>query len=207
MGYPCLRTKGPAFAIVTLALSQALRIIAYVLDGVTGGGNGLSLSPVASLTTIYYALAAAAAAMIAASIFIDRSTFGLHLKAIRDDEVAAEAIGIPTTRQKLRAFVLSAVAPGYCGGLYAVYLNYIHPEEVFSLRINVTMVVMVLLGGGGTVFGPVLGALLLFGVSEILWAKFPLLHQLVFGLLLMGLVVLLPNGILGGRRRAASASG
>jgi branched-chain amino acid transport system permease protein len=202
IGFASLRIKGPAFAIVTLAASQALRILVYIFAGWTGGGSGLSLPPIPSLVPIYASFAVAAALALVATWQIARSQFGLHLKAIRDDELAAEAIGIDTAREKLKAFVLSTFLPGFCGAVYASYLSYVHPEEVFSLRINVSMIVMALLGGAGTVFGPVVGALLVFGVSELLWARFPVLHQLAFGVALMALVLFLPGGLMGQLKRA-----
>ena len=201
VGYPSLRVKGPAFVIITLAFSQALRVAVYIFEGVTGGGQGLSLASGKSLDPVYFAFAMAAMIAIGGSWLIDRSMFGQRLRAIRDDEFAAEAIGINTRTEKLKAFVLSALMPGFCGGVYAWYLSYVHPEEAFSLHRNLAMVVMVLLGGAGTVLGPVVGAALVFLVSEALWAKFPLAHELIFGLALMALVLFAPDGLAGLWRR------
>ena len=201
VGYPSLRVKGPAFVIITLAFSQALRVAVYIFEGITGGGQGMSLSAGKSLEPVYLTFAAAAAVGLAGTWLIDRSGFGQRLRAIRDDEFAAEAIGIDTRAEKLKAFVLSALLPGFCGGVYAWYLSYVHPEESFSLHRNLAMIVMVLLGGAGTVFGPVAGAALVFLVSEALWAKFPLVHELVFGLALMALVLFAPDGLAGIVRR------
>lgn len=204
IGWPSLRFKGPSFAIITLAFSQALRILVYLFDGHTGGGQGLSLPPIGSLVPVYAAFAVAMAAVLVLTMAIDRSTFGMHLRAIRDDELAAEAIGIDTTTAKLKAFILSALFPGFCGGVYAWYLSYIHPEDVFSLHINVSMIVMALLGGAGTVLGPVIGAICIVFVSEGLWAQFPVLHQLIFGLAIVALVLFMPDGIIGEIRRRMS---
>lgn len=197
IGFASLRVKGPAFVIITLALAQALRISVHIFDEWTGGASGLSLPPTQSLAEAYFAFLGASAIAIGAMLYIDRSAFGRRLKAIRDDEFAAEAIGVNTRVEKLKAFVLSAVLPGFCGGIYAWYLGYINPEEAFSQRINVSMIVMVLLGGAGTVFGPVIGAILVFAVSEALWAQFPALHQLVFGLILAAFVLFAPDGLMG----------
>lgn len=204
-GYPALRIKGPAFAIVTLALAQALRILVYIFDGWTGGGHGKSLTPADSLVPAYFALAIAAVIAIAGTRLIERSAFGRELVAIRDDETGAEAIGIDTAAAKLKAFALSALLPGFCGAIYAWYLSYVHPEESFSLRINISMIVMALLGGAGTVAGPVIGAAIVFLVSELLWARFPVLHQLIFGLLVIVLVLAIPDGIVGTWRRRHAA--
>jgi len=206
VGYPSLRVKGPAFVILTLAFSQTLRIASHIFDTWTHGASGISLPSKQSLDHVYFAFAGAALTAIVTTWWIDRSAFGRRLKAIRDDEFAAEAIGIATQAEKMKAFVLSAVLPGFCGAVYAWYLGYVNPEEAFSLRINVSMIVMALLGGAGTVLGPVLGAVLVFLVSEALWARFPELHQLAFGAALMALVLFVPDGIVGLlRRRLAKA--
>jgi branched-chain amino acid transport system permease protein len=201
VGWPSLRFKGPTFAILTLAFSQALRILTYLFGEHTGGGQGISLPPIGSLVPVYAAFAISMASILVLTMAIDRSTFGLYLRAIKDDELAAEAIGINTTVAKLKAFVMSAAFPGFCGGVYAWYLSYVHPEDVFSLRININMIVMALLGGAGTVLGPVIGAACLVLVSEALWAQFPVLHQLIFGLAIIALVLFMPDGIVGEIRR------
>ena len=125
------------------------------------------------------------------------SRFGLRLMTIREDEVAAEAMGIDTFRYKLYAFLLSAVAPGIAGGLAARDQGYIEPISVFPLATTITMIVMVLFGGKGTIWGPVLGAVILFAFQEIVWAKFIYLHQLLFGAIIVVVVLLMPRGILG----------
>jgi len=116
---------------------------------------------------------------------------------IREDEVAAEAMGIDTARHKLYAFLLSAVGPGIVGGLAARDQGYIEPISVFPLATTITMIVMVLFGGKGTVWGPVLGAVVLFVSQEIVWARFPYVHQLLFGAIIVAVVLLMPRGVLG----------
>ena len=128
---PCLRLRGTAFAIVMLAFSQVMRLLAYLLEDYTGAGLGIALPAKEDLHAIYYAFAGIAAAALAISLWIDRSTFGLHLMAIRDDELSAETVGIDTRAEKFKAFLLSAAIPGLCGGLYVWYLGYVHPEEAF----------------------------------------------------------------------------
>ena len=201
IAYPCLRLRGIAFAIVMLAFSQVMRLLAYIFEPYTNAGMGITLPGKDTLFSIYYSFAAIAAVTLALSLWVDRSTFGLHLKAIRDDELSAESIGIDTQTEKLKAFLLSAVIPGLCGGLYIWYLGYAHPEEAFSLRINTSMIVMALLGGSGTVAGPVIGAFVLFVLSEFLWAKYPVFHFLFYGALILGLMLFLPDGLVGLWRR------
>ncbi|MBI4627320.1 MAG: branched-chain amino acid ABC transporter permease, partial [Candidatus Rokubacteria bacterium] len=97
----------------------------------------------------------------------------------------------------LYAFLLSAAAPGIVGGLSARDQGYIEPISVFPLATTITMIVMALFGGKGTVWGPVLGAIVLFVSQEIVWARFPYVHQLLFGAIIAAVVLLMPRGVLG----------
>ena len=197
IGYPCLRLKGPYFAIAMLGLNEVLRALVSYFEGVTGGGFGLSLPTLQASVPIYYVMGLTAAAVTALTYLIITSRFGLRLMTIREDEVAAEAMGIDTARHKLYAFLLSAVGPGIVGGLTARDQGYIEPISVFPLVTTITMIVMVLFGGKGTVWGPVLGAVALFIFQELVWARFLYLHQLLFGTIIVAVVLLMPRGVLG----------
>jgi len=197
IGWPCLRLKGPYFAIAMLGLNEVLRVIASYYEGLTGGGNGLSLPTLYASVEIYYAMGLVAAAVTLVAYVILTSRFGLRLMTIREDEVAAEAMGIDTLRYKLYAFLLSAIGPGIVGGLSARDQGYIEPISVFPLIMTITMIVMVLFGGKGTIWGPVLGATVLFAFQEAVWARFIYLHQLLFGAIIVAVVLLMPRGILG----------
>jgi len=197
IGWPCLRLKGPYFAIAMLGLNEVLRVIVSYYEGLTGGGNGLSLPTLHASVPIYYAMGLVALLVTGLTYVIVTSRFGLRLMTIREDEVAAEAMGIDTFRYKLYAFLLSAVAPGIVGGLAARDQGYIEPTSVFPLITTITMIVMALFGGKGTIWGPVLGAVLLFTFQELVWARFIYLHQLLFGAIIVGVVLLMPRGILG----------
>ena len=197
IGWPCLRLKGPYFAIAMLGLNEVLRVAVSYYEGLTGGGSGLSLPTLYASVEIYYVMGVLALAVTALTYVIITSRFGLRLMTIREDEVAAEAMGIDTFRYKLYAFLLSAVGPGIAGGLAARDQGYIEPMSVFPLITTITMIVMVLFGGKGTIWGPVLGAVLLFTFQEIVWARFIYLHQLFFGGIIVAVVLLMPRGILG----------
>lgn len=197
IGWPCLRLKGPYFAIAMLGLNEVLRVAVSYFEGLTGGGNGLSLPALYASVPIYYAMGLVALAVTALAYVIVTSRFGLRLMTIREDEVAAEAMGIDTFRYKLYAFLLSACAPGIVGGLAARDQSYIEPVAVFPLIMTITMIVMVLFGGKGTIWGPVLGAVLLFTLQEMIWARFIYVHQLLFGAIIVAVVLLMPRGILG----------
>jgi branched-chain amino acid transport system permease protein len=180
-----------------LGLNEVLRVAVSYYEGLTGGGNGLSLPTLHASVPIYYVMGLVAAGVTLLTYVIITSRFGLRLMTIREDEVAAEAMGIDTFRYKLYAFLLSAVAPGIAGGLAARDQGYIEPISVFPLATTITMIVMVLFGGKGTIWGPVLGAVVLFAFQEIVWAKFIYLHQLLFGAIIVLVVLLMPRGILG----------
>ena len=197
IGWPCLRLKGPYFAIAMLGLNEVLRVIVSYYEGLTGGGNGLSLPTLHASVPIYYAMGLVALAVTALTYLIITSRFGLRLMTIREDEVAAEAMGIDAFRHKLYAFLLSAVGPGVVGGLAARDQGYIEPLSVFPLIMTITMIVMVLFGGKGTIWGPVLGAVVLFVFQELVWARSIYLHQLFFGAIIVAVVLLMPRGILG----------
>jgi branched-chain amino acid transport system permease protein len=197
IGYPCLRLKGPYFAIAMLGLNEVLRALVSYFEGLTGGGNGLSLPTADATRPIYYVMGLLALVITTATYLIVTSRFGLRLMTIREDEIAAEAMGIDTFHHKLVAFLLSAVGPGIAGALTARDQGYIEPISVFPLAVTVTMIVMVLFGGKGTVWGPVLGAVALFVIQELVWAHYPYVHPLLFGAIIVAVVLLMPRGVLG----------
>jgi branched-chain amino acid transport system permease protein len=197
IGGPCLRLKGPYFAIAMLGLNEVLRALVSYFERLTGGGNGLSLPTLDATVSIYYAMGLTAIAVTLGARLIIGSRFGLRLMTIREDEVAAEAMGIPTFRHKLLAFLLSAIGPGIAGALTARDQGYIEPLSVFPLATTITMIVMTLFGGKGTVWGPVLGAVVLFVAQEMVWARYPYIHPLLFGAIIIAVVLAMPRGVLG----------
>ena len=197
IGWPCLRLKGPYFAIAMLGLNEVLRALVSYFEGLTGGGNGLSMPTLDATVPVYYAMGVTAVAVTLAARLIIGSRFGLRLMTIREDEVAAEAMGIDTFRHKLLAFLLSAIGPGIAGALAARDQGYIEPLSVFPLATTITMIVMTLFGGKGTVWGPVLGAAVLFVAQEMVWARYPYIHPLLFGAIIVAVVLAMPRGILG----------
>jgi branched-chain amino acid transport system permease protein len=197
IGVPCLRLKGPYFAIAMLGLNEVLRALVSYFERLTGGGNGLSLPTLDATVPVYYAMGLTAGVVTLGARLIIGSRFGLRLMTIREDEVAAEAMGIPTFRHKLGAFLLSAIGPGVAGALTARDQGYIEPLSVFPLATTITMIVMTLFGGKGTVWGPVLGAAVLFVAQELVWARYPYVHPLLFGAIIVAVVLAMPRGVLG----------
>ena len=154
LGTAMLRLKGPYFAIGMFGLTRVLESLVLGFDSVTQGGTGLYLVPLDNLRPVYYTLVGLALVMILATWRLDNSRLGLKLLAIREDEQAADALGVRTTRLKIGTFVVSAIAPAAVGALYAVYLGFIDPPTAFSPVMELTTIAIVLLGGMGTVLGP-----------------------------------------------------
>jgi len=198
LGLLTLRLRGPYFAIAMLGLNEVARIVVTLWVDLTGGGSGITLSPdlLPSLTTSYYTMfvIAITATVIVAVIY--HSRFGLELRAIREDEGAAEMVGVNTTRNKLAAFVLSALIPGAVGAVLVMYTSYINPTSAFAPALNIQMIVVVMFGGSGTVWGPVLGAGIVMSMREVFWAEFPAAHLMLLGVLLLTVVLFLPGGLM-----------
>ncbi len=201
IGLPVRRLHGHYFAVATYATAEAMREIVNNLTGLTGGGMGynLPLMPGTERTVgvfFYYLMLAVLAMAFAVNAVILRTRLGHGLLAIRDDEEAALVTGIDATRYKVAAFGLSAFLAGLAGGIYAYWITYIDPGNVFDVSISVTMLVMVLLGGSGTLWGPPVGALVLMGITEFLWARFVEVHAALLGGVIVLVVLFLPDGLL-----------
>jgi branched-chain amino acid transport system permease protein len=213
-GWPALRLRGPYFAVAMLAFSELFRVIVTSWDSLTLGGRGVYL-PIIRLqreedgmswwarvqmqvhnNQNYYAMLALAVVAVVVAYWIGTSRFGLRLLAIRDDEVAAQAMGIPTTRVKMIAFALSAFFPGVAGAIYARQVGYIDPITVFAVIWSIRAIATAILGGQGTILGPIVGAVALTLVSETVWESDPNLYQVIFGGLIVLVVLFLPGGII-----------
>jgi len=203
LGALTLRLRGPYFAIAMLGLNEVGRIVATLWVEVTRGGDGISLLPslLPSLSQNYLAMLILAVLATSLVGYIHHSRFGLELRAIRADEEVAEMIGVNTTRDKIVAFIMSGTLPGAAGVVYALHTSYLDPVSVFSPSLNIQMIVMVLLGGQGSVWGPVIGAVIIMVIHELFWANFPSLHFALVGLTLILIVLYLPQGMLGRRDR------
>jgi branched-chain amino acid transport system permease protein len=197
IGYPVLRLKGPYFAIAMLGMAEGTRVVATVWDGLTHGGVGISFPSVENSIATYYAMLVLMLITIAVAYLVAHSRFGIRLNAIREDEVAAEALGINVTRYKLVAFVLSAIFPAAAGGIQAYKVLYIEPQAVFFVQITIAMALMSMLGGKGTVIGPVVGAVLLYTAQELTWVNFPTAHLIAYGLFIIVVARFMPRGLIG----------
>lgn len=197
IGFPCLRLKGPYFAISMMGLNEVLRVVALSWESLTGGGFGITMPNVENSVQTYYAALLVAVLTVAMCYAIAHSRFGLRLAAIREDETAADAMGVPTTRYKMYAIMLSAFWPGVIGGVVAYKLLYIEPDSTFFIIITVNMITMALLGGKGTVLGPVIGAAILYTAQELVWWYIPWLHLIAYGAFIILIVLFMPRGIMG----------
>jgi branched-chain amino acid transport system permease protein len=197
IGYPVLRLKGPYFAIAMLGMAEGTRVVATVWDGLTHGGLGISFPSTENSTSTYYAMLVLMLITTAVAYLVAHSRFSIRLNAIREDEVAAEALGINVTRYKLVAFVLSAIFPAVAGGIQAYKVLYIEPQSVFLVQITIAMALMSMLGGKGTVIGPVVGAVLLYTAQELTWVNFPTAHLIAYGVFIVVVARFMPRGLIG----------
>jgi len=194
-GAAMLRLRGPYFAIGMLGLARVLERLALGWDSLTHGGRGLYLPPIIDTRGVYLAAFAVLLLLIAGTFWLENSSFGLRLLAIREDETGAESLGIPTARLKLMAFVFSALPTGILGGIWAWHLSYLDPGTAFGINIELTAIVGAILGGAGTVWGPLVGGLGISLVGEALWARFPRVHLGLFGVILVVTMLGLPRGL------------
>jgi branched-chain amino acid transport system permease protein len=204
VGLPCFRLVGPYFSIATIGVGEAARVLALNLDQVTGGASGLNLPlSVPSKAWFYWTGLVLAVVAVGVSAWVRASRLGLGLFALRMDQDAAESLGLNTTLFKNVAHSLSAFLVGTAAGLYVVYFSYVHPNQVFGFDISIGMVLMGVIGGVGTLWGPVLGAAIYFPIRQVLLSQSTLVafNLLVYGGLLIVIVLFEPGGLLGLLRR------
>ena len=194
---PLLRLQGAYFGLASLAASEALlHLIANPnLQDATGGPYGVRLrAPYAPGMTYGLALGVLAVTM-ALVAYLRHSRFGLQLQAARDNPVAASMAGIDVVRGRLLVWLASAVAAGLIGAIFAWRASTFFPEAVFDINFSIFAIVFTLFGGAGTLAGPVVGVLLLYGLYNVIGVSAPQYFQLAFGLLIMGLVLFFPQGL------------
>ena len=203
VGSVLMRTRGHAFVILTIAFLFVMQIVTLNWSALTNGNHGLSLPlPLWSIDyqnwPFYYSLLGILVLSVAMSWWIRRTKLGMGLIAIREDENKAASVGVNTPVYKVLSFVASAVFIGAAGGLYAYYLSFIDPRGMFDIVISVQVALAVLLGGRGTILGPVLGAFILEPLNEITNNEFSGGNErlIFFGGLLALVVLFLPQGVI-----------
>lgn len=194
IGWVMLRLRGIYFALGMFGLAYIVALLVSQWD-FAGGSTGLIVPGVIATQEILVGVTVAAVLAFAVNAYMARSAFGLRAMAVRDDEEVAEAMGVATTRVKVVAFVLSAVLPGVVGGMMAYNRGFIDTSTVFDPALDLQVIVLVLAGGIGTLWGPLIGAVVLTIVSDQLASAFPEYQLALFGLLIVLVTVFLPGGM------------
>jgi branched-chain amino acid transport system permease protein len=204
MGYLTLRLRGAFFAIATLALAVVLQTLVVNWDYV-GGSRGAyivrpeEIYPIGNyIRYLFLIMMALAVGAIATARLIERSRLGYGFATIRDDELAAEASGVPTLRLKLIATTISGALMGMAGAPFPYYIGYLQPSSTFGLEYAVNSIAMPLIGGTTSWVGPLIGAVLLGSLQQIATVTISsAVNLLLVGCLLVGFVIVAPNGIVG----------
>ena len=197
IGRATMRLRGPYFSIAMLGTFVAVREIVRTWGGLTGGGVGLTLPPYLNRALFYYLELVLVVGLVALVWWLRRTRFGAALVAIREDELGAEMRGIATTRLKVATFSFAGASTGLFGGLWAYQNTFVDPDIAFTEVRTIDAIMGTLLGGLGTVAGPVVGSVALYWLREVLWANLLDYHLVAQGVLLILIVLFLPRGIAG----------
>ena len=200
LGLLILRLRGHYFAIATYGAAEGLRELAENLE-LTGAADGINLPQIEGTVDyftqyFYYSMLGVAVLTFLTVYWVTRNRLGYGLVAIRENEDAAGMLGVVATKYKIVAFVLSAVFPALAGGVYAYRAAFVEPIDVFDVLLSIETIVMALLGGVGTIMGPIFGALFLEIINDFLWSHFLEFHTLFLGLIMVLVVVFTPRGVM-----------
>jgi branched-chain amino acid transport system permease protein len=222
VGWITFRLRGPYFVLASIAVAEIIRLLALNAKDLTNGAEGIlaaDLPPLKlggtiitdwnSKTPYFYMGLAMALFTIAVNYAVKRSKLGYYLQAIREDQDAAHSLGIPLTQVKNAALGISAACTALVGSFAAFYVGFIEPNQVFGIDVSIQMVLTAIIGGIGTVGGPVIGAVVLVLISEALRASIAQAHLLVYGIMVIVVILVMPDGFLGFiahrlRRKAAA---
>ncbi|MDV3277609.1 MAG: branched-chain amino acid ABC transporter permease [Nitrososphaerales archaeon] len=198
---PTARLRGAYFAIATLSINEAFLVTFDSWDAV-GSAPGFTL-PISYYQPVveYYVMVVVAVACVAAMYAISKSRFGIALQAIRQQEGTASSIGVNAAYYKSLTLVFSGFFAGLAGALAIWQITYIDPPSAFDITITVNSISMAMLGGLGTAIGPVVGGALLYELTDLLGLSYPFIHLIILGVIIIGVVLVIPDGILGGSRR------
>jgi branched-chain amino acid transport system permease protein len=197
---PTTRLRGAYFAIATLSINEAMFVIFDNWDAV-GSAPGFTL-PISYYQPIqqYYAMVAVAVLCVVVMYLLTRSRFGVALQAIRQQESTANSIGINAAYYKTVTLIISGFFAGMAGALAIWQITIIDPPSAFDVTITVTSISMAMLGGLGTVVGPIIGGAILYELTDYLGLSYPFIHLIVLGLIIVGVVLVIPDGIVGAIR-------
>ncbi|VFR71213.1 Branched-chain amino acid transport system permease protein LivM (TC 3.A.1.4.1) [plant metagenome] len=200
-GAAILRMKGHYFAIGSISMVEVLRLVTSLWSDVTGGGDGLNIAimpggPDFAARVFLYAMLAVMLCAWVTTLLVDRSRLGFGLRCISQNEDAADMVGIAVNRYKTAAYTLSAIYCGTVGAIYASWVSYIAPTDAFGILLTLKVPVMTMLGGVGTVYGPIVGSAAFVLMEETIWARFLDYHQAILGVIIVLLIFFLPGGLL-----------
>lgn len=200
LGLAILHLRGHYFAIGSLVVPDVLREVTNTWVSLTGGGMGLNvplLAGSAEYQARFFLTTMTTLAVFSALVayWISRSRLGVALRCIEQNEDAAQVIGIDTRRAKVAAFAISSLCVGLTGAIYASWTTYIDPGDVYDVSLSVKPIIMALLGGVGTLSGPIVGAFVFLGLEELIWRSSLEFHAGILGLLVVALVLFLPGGL------------
>jgi branched-chain amino acid transport system permease protein len=208
--------KGSYFALITLAFAEVFRIITNSVE-ITGGGLGMLIPMKQTLSNFqfgdrrvfYFIILTLTALSILIALWLKSSRFGARLAAIRENEDSARALGINTFAEKIKILMISGAIAGVGGCFFAQYFLYIDPTIAFGVDKSVEMLLVSMIGGAGTVYGPLIGAVLLAAISEVTRAWFTVqgLSLVLYGALLVVIIAFLPNGLIDLFKKRGSRSG
>ncbi len=201
-GLPVLRLRGSYFTLATYAVSAILSAIVQNATEITGGAMGTTLpiidkSPEVTYNYFYFAMLALMITTSLTMYLVIKSKFGFGIRSIKANEEAADSMGINTTYHKVTAWAISALFTSITGALYAYWMSFISPEEVFDIMITIKAIVIHLIGGAGSVLGPIIGAFVFELFSEMVWSNFLEYHLAVLGITIIIIVFFVPKGITG----------
>jgi branched-chain amino acid transport system permease protein len=194
IGPAFLKLKGLTFSIATLSVFIAAQQLAPLLT-VIGGGAGLTLPASGTRVQYWYVFAGLALVTIVVTHLIRRSQFGLALRARREDELSADSRGINLVGTQITIYTMMGITIGVVGGIWALQNGFVSPEVVFTQSLLEYVLIIVLIGGIGTVAGPIVGATLFILVSDLLWSSFLDFHDLILAVLLVGIALVAPDGL------------
>jgi len=202
LGLPVLRLRGHYFAIATIGMSAAILSVIQNATEITGGAMGTTLpiidkSPEVTYNYFYLAMLALMVITTLSNYFIINSRFGFGIRSIKANEEAANSIGINTTYHKVITWTISAFFTSIAGALYAYWMSFIGPEEVFDLMITLNAIVIMLIGGAGSILGPIIGAFIIELFAEVIWSVFLEYHLAVLGIMIIIIVIFVPKGLTG----------
>jgi branched-chain amino acid transport system permease protein len=202
LGIVLLRLRGHYFAIASLSLVEVFRELVNNATDLTGGGMGLNIplgsgsGILADATFFFYAMWGLLLITAVVVMMASASKLGFGLNCIRQNETASNMVGLNSTLYKSVAFGLSACFVGAAGGIYAAWVHYIDPSDVFDILYSVKPIVMALMGGLGSPLGVVCGAFVYLGLEEVVWRNYIQIHSGVLGLLIIMLLLFLPHGLI-----------